>query len=77
MTGTRYTHVYGVPDIPGGETANDAIDYVLERCLGATGGKHALIEGWRVVQAWAVPDELVETVDIEPITQPLFQRVIR
>lgn len=52
-----------------------AIDHVLENYVGASAGERYLVDGWMVVAAWAVREDLVgDTIAIEPIRQALFQR---
>lgn len=55
-------------------TAEEAIDFALERLTGASAGERMLAAGWRVMRAWAVPEVLVEEVDVEPIVEPVFRR---
>jgi hypothetical protein len=67
-----YTNVYGHVQA---ETRDGAIDVALERYTGMRAGQRALLDGWYVVAAWAVPEDVVgDVVTIEPIDQPVFRR---
>ena len=73
--GAPYPNIYG--HIPGA-TREEAIDYALERFVGARAGERYLMEGWRVVAAWAVHEvDVGDVVPVEPIDQPLFRRTVR
>ena len=71
-SGTPYENVYKYVT---SNTREDAIDLVLERYVGISGGERFLMSGWFVVSAWAVREEHVgDEVVIQPIAEPIFRR---